>query len=209
MRAGRFLVCIIPAVTALWVGSLLSVSTVLAYATGTYGSGTYGSCTYGMACSITLTSNGTVTLNITPTASGSCTVQSGIATVFTDDANGYTLMLADSSNNTGLVNGAKTISAINGTFANPSTLAGNGWGYRVDGLGGFGAGPTGARTNAVRDSTLFAGIAAASLGGDTIAQIAVAANPAITTTVWFGVCANTSVPNGTYTTQVVYTAVAN
>ena len=180
-----------------------------AYTTGTFGSGTYGWCQYGVACSISLSSNGNISLNVTPNSSGSCTIQSDTATVFTDDSNGYSLTLADSSTGTSLINGSATINATSGTFASPSTLTGNSWGYRVDGVGSFGSGPTTAQTNAARGSTLFAGIEASNQTADTIASTAVAADPSVTTTVWYGVCADTSVSSGSYTTQVIYTAVAN
>jgi hypothetical protein len=180
-----------------------------AYTSGTYGSGNYGSCQYGVSCSISLTSNGSVSLNVTPTSSGSCTINSDSAAVTTDDSNGYTLTLADSSTNTALVNGSASINATSGTISSPSTLTGNSWGYRVDGLGSFGSGPTTSQTNASRSSTLFAGIKSSVQTADTIATTSVAANPAVTTTVWFGACADTTVASGAYANQVLYTAVAN
>ena len=176
---------------------------------GTYGSGAYGSCEYGEACSISITSNGSISLNVTPSASGSCTIQSDTATVTTDDTNGYTLLLANTSNNTALVNGPATIDTTTGTISSPATLAGNNWGYRIDGLGGFGSGPTSSQLNSSRGSILFAGIKASNQLADTIATNSGAANPAISTTAWFGVCADTTVPSGDYTAQVLYTAVAN
>jgi len=188
---------------------ILLAGLVLAYTTGTYGSGTYGSCDYGMACSISLTSNGNISLNVTPTASGSCTIQSDSPQVLTDDANGYTLTLADNSTNTALVNGASTIPPTTGTFASPAALAANTWGYRVDGVGSFGSGPTVGQTNVSPGSALFAGIVPSTSTPDTLASTATAADPAVTTTVWFGACANTSTKSGAYTTQVLYTAVAN
>ncbi len=182
---------------------------VLAYATGTYGSGSYNSCVYGSACSITLVSSGNVSLNITPAAGGKCTIQSDTASVMTDDTNGYTLTLADNSTNTGLINGSSSISAGSGTLASPAALSGNAWGYRVDGLGSFGAGPTTAQSNVSPSGTLFAGIKASNQTADTLASTSTAADPAVTTTVWYGVCADTSVPSGAYASQVTYTAVAN
>lgn len=180
-----------------------------AYVTGTYGSSTYGSCTYGDACSITLTSDGSISLDITPDSSGRCTIQSDTASVQTDDSNGYTLTLADSSTNTSLSDGSGTIPATSASFASPSALTANKWGYRVDGLGSFGAGPTTAQSNIAIPSTVFAGIKASNQTADTIAVTSSAANPAVDTTVWYGACANTGVSSGAYTTQVTYTATAN
>lgn len=180
-----------------------------AYATGTYGSATYGACDYGMACSISLISNGNISLNVTPASGGRCTIQSDSAAVQTDDSNGYTLTLANSSTNTSLVNGGNSITAASGTLASPAVLTSNKWGYRVDGLGSFGAGPTTAQSNISIPGTLFAAVKASNVTADTIATSSSAANPAVTTTVWYGACANTSLASGSYTTQVTYTAVAN
>jgi hypothetical protein len=180
-----------------------------AYQSGTYGSGTYGSCAYGIACSISLTSNGTVSLNVTPGVGGACTIQSDTASVLTDDANGYTLTLADNSTNTGLVNGSYTIPATSGTFASPTALTANTWGYRVDGAGSFGSGPTTSQTNISPGSLTFAAIEASNQTPDVLANTSTAADPAVTTTVWYGACANQTVTSGTYTTQVTYTALTN
>ena len=189
--------------------ALICNGLAMAYPSGTYGSGAYGSCEYGVACSISLTSNGNVSLSVTPTSSGSCTIQNDSATVFTDDTNGYTLTLADSGTNTALVNGSSSINATSGTIASPTTLTGNSWGYRVDGLGGFGIGPTIGQSNISHGSITFAGIEASDQLADTIATTSGAADPAVTTPVWYGACADTSVSSGAYTTQVIYTAVAN
>ena len=181
----------------------------MADTSGTYGSGAYGSCEYGVACSISLTSNGNVSLDVTPSSSGSCTIQSDTVTVFTDDTNGYTLTLADNGTNTALINGSTSINATSGTFTAPAALTDKSWGYRVDGLDSFGSGPTTNQTNVSSSSTLFAGIEASDQLADTIAVTSGAADPAVTTTVWYGACADTTVSSGNYSTQVIYTAVAN
>jgi hypothetical protein len=187
----------------------VSGSFAAAYPTGTYGSGTYGSCQYGNQCSITLTSNGSISIDVTPTSSGRCTIQSDTASVLTDDSNGYTLTLADNGTNTSLLDGSNTIPAASATFSSPAALSVNTWGYRVDGLGSFGAGPTTAQSNVSLSSALFAGIKASNQTADTIAATSAAADPAVTTTVWYAACADISLSSGAYTTQVTYTAVAN
>jgi hypothetical protein len=204
-----------------WLLTLLLVAAVVAsglytssayaqiYPTGTYGSATYGVCSYGAACSISVTSNGTVSLNVTPAAGGRCTIQSDSVAVLTDDSNGYTLTLADSGTNTALINGASSINATSGTFASPTALTADTWGYRVDGVGSFGSGPTTAQSNISPPSWLFAGVEPSTSSADTIASTSAAADPAQTTTVWYGACADTLVASGTYTSQVIYTAVAN
>lgn len=204
---GKYILCLPILIMGLVL--VLFSSLAMAYSSGTYGSGAYGSCEYGVSCSISLSSNGTVSLGVTPSSSGSCTIQSDTVTVFTDDTNGYTLTLADNGTNTALVNGATSINATGGTITSPSTLSGNSWGYRVDGLDSFGSGPTINQTNVSRNSTLFAGIEASDQLPDTIAVTSGAADPAVTTTVWYGACADTTVSSGNYSTQVIYTAVAN
>lgn len=173
-----------------------------------YGSGTFGSCQYG-SCGITLTTNGSINVNITPTASGNCSINSDSVQVMTDDSNGYTLTMSSSTSSSNLVNGGSSIGTAGGSLTSPTTLTTNTWGYRVDGLGGFGSGPTSAVSNASYPITnTFANIEPVS-SPDTIASTSTAADPAVTTTVWYGVCANSSIAAGTYASTVVYSAVTN
>ena len=186
---------------------VIAIPTVPALAV-TYGDGTYGSCQYN-ACSITITSDGTVSVNVVPTSSGACTIQNDTVSVLTDDSGGYLLQVANSSTNTGLLNGSHTITSSSASQSSPSALVANTWGYRVDGVGGFGAGPTSAQSNTSLNSTLFAQVPPSNGTPDTIANTSVPADPAVDTSVWYSVCADTSVSSGTYSTQVTYTAVAN
>ncbi len=192
--------------TIVFVAFLL-VSTIPVFAIN-YGKGTYGACQYG-TCSITISSSGSIAVNVTPTSSGSCTIQSDSVSVFTDSSSGYSLTLANNSTNTSLVKGAATISSTAATLVSPAALTVNHWGYRVDGLGSFGAGPTSAQNNIAIGSTTFAGVQPSNGTPDVITSISAPADPAVVTNVWYGVCANTSVSSGTYTSQVTYTAVVN
>jgi hypothetical protein len=173
-----------------------------------YGSGLYGVCQYG-SCSISISSSTSVAVNVTPTASGSCTIQKDAVAVSTDNSAGYNLSFANSSTNTALVNGGSIIPATAATQASPASLTVNHWGYRVDGIGGFGAGPTSAQSNVAVSAAQFAGVPASNGTAAVLATTASKANPAVTTNVWYGVCANTSTASGTYTAQITYTAVAN
>ena len=173
-----------------------------------YNIGPYGACQYN-ACSITISSSGTVSLNVTPTSSGSCTTQNDIVSVFTENPSGYTLSLANSTTNTTLSNGSNTINSSTASQSSPAALSVNSWGYRVDGVGGFGAGPTTSQTNISLNSTTFAKVPPSNGTADTLADTNVAANPAVNTSVWYSVCANTNVSSGSYTAQVTYTAVTN
>jgi hypothetical protein len=155
-----------------------------------------------------LTTNGTVTVNMVPTAGGVQTIASDTATVSTNDAAGYTLQLAETSASSTMTSGANTIAASGGTQAVPLAMAVNTWGYRVDSLGGFGAGPTSAQSSvAISGSIKFAAIPATA-SPNTLKTTATTAS-SDTTTVWYGITANTSQPSGTYTNSVTYTAVAN
>ncbi|HEX6416671.1 MAG TPA: hypothetical protein VFZ62_04040 [Candidatus Saccharimonadales bacterium] len=153
------------------------------------------------------TSNGTVTVNVTPTGAGAQTIASDTLTVSTNNSAGYTLQIADSDATTTLVSGSNNIPASAGTQASPVVQAVNTWGYRVDGVGGFGAGPTNSQNSAAIGARTFAGIPANSAPNTIKTTATTASND--TTTVWYGVAANTSQPTGTYSDTVTYTATAN
>ena len=185
-----------------------------------FGSNYYGVCAYSNAanttnagtCGITISNNGfTLFLSVNPVPSGNCTIQSDQVTVNTYDPTGFTLTLGDETTTTSLVNAIiNTIPATTGTTSSPLALSDT-WGYRVDSRSGFGPGPTSAETNAAPDgSILFAGIKASNLTADTIAQTA-SRNPSVATTVWYGVCIDTSLglPAGPYSNTVIYTATSN
>jgi hypothetical protein len=154
------------------------------------------------------TSNGTVTANVTPTGAGAQTIASDTLTVSTNDTLGYTLQIADSDATTTLTSGGNTIPASSGSQATPIAQVTNTWGYRVDSIGGFGAGPTSGQSSAaISGSIKFAGMPANSSPNTIKTTATTASND--TTTVWYGVAANTSQPTGTYSDTITYTATAN
>ena len=153
---------------------------------------------------ISMTTSGTVALAVTPTGSGAATSASDSVSVSTNNTLGYTLTLADSDATTTLVNGGNTIPAGAGTFATPVTLANNTWGYRVDNVGAFGTGPTSAQSNQASLSGSWAGVPATGSAHTLKSTSTTATNDA--TTVWYGVKADTTNPNGVYTDAVTYTA---
>jgi hypothetical protein len=173
-----------------------------------FGNGTYGACQFS-TCSISISSNGSLSLNVTPTSAGACTTQSDNVSVLTDDPSGYTLSLANSSTNTALTNGSATINSTSATQASPAALSADSWGYRVDGVGGFGSGPTSAQSNASLNSVLFAEVPASNNTPDVLADTDVSADPAVSTTAWYSVCADTNEASGVYSTQVTYSAITN
>lgn len=156
---------------------------------------------------ISITSSGTVNLAITPVSGGSASSASDSVAVSTNDVNGYTLQLASSTSQVTLTNGANSIAASTGTQTTPVSLANNSWGYRVDGVGGFGAGTTTAQTNAASLTGTWAGIPAAAAPNTLKTTAATAAGDA--TTIWYGAKVDTTKPGGTYTDTVTYTATAN
>lgn len=201
---------------AVWAGSglviglaaLCTPAYVLA-AAGAYGDGSYGSCEYN-TCGIALITSGTVNLNTTPASGTTCSVQKDAVQVTTDSSTGYTLKIAD-SDTINQMNGSNggTVSATGGSYASPTTLTANSWGYRVDGSGSFGAGPTTAVSNGGIPARTFAAVPISSATANTIVTSAAPANPAITTNVWYGLCAASSLRSGTYTAGVTYTALVN
>ena len=156
---------------------------------------------------ITMTTSSTVTINITPTATGAMSSNSDTVTVSTNNALGYTLQLSNGDTTTNLVNGGNTIGAHAGSQGTPTTLANNSWGYRVDSVGGFGAGPTSAETNLANTAYTWAGTPSSASPNTIRNQGSNVTNQ--TTTVWYGVKVDTTKPNGTYSDTVTYTATTN
>ncbi len=155
-----------------------------------------------------LTTNGTVNVNVTPTASGAQTIASDTVTVSTNDSSGYTLQVADTDANTNLVSGGNNIAAASGTQTTPTTQSANTWGYAVQGVGGFNSsGYTTASSAAISGSLKFAGVPAT--GSPNTIKTTSGTASSDTTTVWYAVAADTTQPSGTYTDSVTYTATAN
>jgi hypothetical protein len=155
-----------------------------------------------------LTTSGTVNIDAVPNGSGVQTIASDTVTVSTNDSAGYTLTLGETSATTTLTSGSNTIAATSGTQTTPTALTANSWGYRVDGVGGFGAGPTTSVSNAAISGTVKFAAVAASGSPNTLKTTATTASND-TTTVWYGVAVNTTAASGTYTNGVTYTATAN
>lgn len=148
-----------------------------------------------------------VAISVTPTAGGVVSSASDTVSVSTNNALGYTLTLANNDTNTNLVNGANNIAAHAGTQASPTALANNTWGYRIVSVGGFGGTAYSAETDNASSTSTWAGVPSSS-SPNTIKTTATTAS-ADTTTVWYGVKATTSIPNGVYTDTVTYTATTN
>ena len=150
------------------------------------------------------TTSGTVNINATPTAGGVQTTASDTVTVTTNDSDGYTLQLAETTATTTLTSGSNTIPATTGTQASPTALVANRWGYRVDGIGTFGAGPTTPISNAAIGTVTYAAVPATASPNTIKSTSSTATND--TTTVWYSVAVNSATPSGVYTNSVTYTA---
>jgi hypothetical protein len=157
---------------------------------------------------ISLSTSGTVNINVTPSGAGVQTIANDVVTVSTNDTAGYTLQLGETGAGTTLLSGSNTIAADSGTQTTPTAETAGTWGYRVDSIGGFGAGPTTSASNAaISGSIKFAGVAASGSPNTIKTTATTATND--TLSVWYGVAVNTSQPSGTYTNSVTYTATAN
>lgn len=156
---------------------------------------------------ISVTTSTTVTVNLTPTSGGVVSSSSDTVTVNTNNASGYNLTLANSDTNTNLVSGANNIAAHTGTFAAPTTLGNNTWGYRIVSAGGFGASAYSGETNQAGSTSTWAGVPSSASPIQVKSTGSTATNDV--TTVWYGVKATSSQPNGTYSDTVTYTASTN
>jgi hypothetical protein len=173
-----------------------------------YNQGTYNTCTYN-TCGITISSSNNISVDVTPTSSGACSINNDSVSVLTDSSTGYSLTLSTNSTSTSLSNGSSNITTGSGSFSSPATLGVNQWGYRVDGAGGFGSGTSAVSNSSYPLSTLFAGAPANNQTPTTIVTSSSAADPAVTTTVWYGVCADSTLSSGLYSGQILYTATTN
>lgn len=160
-----------------------------------------------VAAVISMTTSGTVTINITPTGSGAASSASDTVSVSTNRSAGYNLKIADTDTTLTLANGGNTIGAASGSYATPAALGNNTWGWRIDGSGTFGAGPTSAQSSVASLSGTWAAIPSSASPVTVKTTATTATND--TTTVWYGAMADTTKVDGTYTDSVTYTATTN
>lgn len=174
-----------------------------------YGAGAYGGCAYSSACSISLTTTGTLNISLTPTESSVYSVQKDALTVTTSNPVGYNVTLeSGSATSTALASGANELPASSGTPSSPLQLAKNTWGYRLDSQANFGAGPTSSQTNAASSSLSFAGVPPHGASQSIFSSSTNSAADGDPISVWYGVRADASIPAGSYQQTIIYTAVA-
>lgn len=153
------------------------------------------------------TTSGTVTLGgLTPDATGKQSINKDTVTVDTNNATGYTLTLSDADTTLTLASGANSFANSTAAPATPATLSNNTWGWRVDGLSGFGAGPTAVASNAAPSTLTFAGIAAPA---SPFTVKTTTTNGSAAVDVWFSARADNTQPTGAYSDIVTYTATTN
>ncbi len=167
---------------SLIVLGLLSVAEVV-YASP-FGAGKYGAnVPYGGETSLTIATNGDVSIPITPSDSGTLASGTSTVTVTSTDVVGYKLYIR-AKTSTNLVNGSSNITAS--ANVSPAALATNTWGYNTDGSSNY-AGIT------LSDVLIRTGTGPYSTGDQT--------------SVKYGVKVDNAVPAGNYSSIVVYTAV--
>lgn len=164
----------------LWI-TLFSALPVLAQP---YGKGKYDeNVPYGSATSLTISTTGNISIQITPTDSGSLGTALNTVTVSSTDVVGYDLYIR-SLTSTDMANGPFSLPAsANGL---PAPLANNTWGYNTDA------------------SADFVGM---TLTDELIKTLAGPATSGDNTNVTYGVKVDNNKPAGSYSTTVVYTAV--
>ena len=172
----------------------------LAATSSTTVTGTIGS-------TITVNSGASVALNVSPASGAAVSTASNTVTVVTNNSTGYDLTLSTTGTERNLVKGSDTIAAHSGTWASPSTLATNTWGYRIDSAGTFGSGPTSVLNSAASSSQTWAGVPASTSAQNIKTSSTNTSGGGDVVTVWYAMSADATKPSGNYTNSVVYTAV--
>jgi len=159
-----------------------------------------------VATSISITTLGTVGMTITPAGTGAVSSASDTVTVSTNNATGYNLKLSNADATTTLLSGGGgTFAAHAGTFAAPTALAADTWGYAVAG-GNFDASYA-AESSSTTSTSKWAGVPALASPQTLKTTASVASGD--TTTVWYAAKASAGKTPGLYTDTVTYTATTN
>ncbi len=157
---------------------------------------------------ISYSSGPTVTLGaITPDSTGKQSTASDTVSADTNDTAGLTISLQETSAvTTDMTSGGNSIATTTGTTGTPVTLANGKWGWRVDSLAGFGAGPGATISNAAPSALTYAGIPA---NASPFTIKTTATNGSTSSTVWYSARVNNTQPIGSYSTTVTYTITTN
>jgi hypothetical protein len=149
-----------------------------------YGQGKYNAnVPYGSQTQLSIATSGNVAISITPNSSGVLGTSAGTVTVTSSDVSGYSLY-ARANGSSSMANGAAVLGASSNV--SPATLAVNTWGYNTDGTTNF--------LGLTTSDSLLKTTSTPATAGDA-------------TTVTYGVNVDNSKPAGSYSSDVLYTAV--
>ena len=152
-----------------------------------------------------VTASDVVNLNLIATAEGATAVASDNVVVKTNSSTGYKLYISSTSataNANRLNNNDDSsyyISPTSGSLATPAVLSDNSWGYTTTAVSG--------NTSTIDGSSNFIGMPLLN-SENLLNSHASASESGHTTVVYYGVKANTALKSGYYTSNVVYTVVA-
>ena len=138
-------------------------------------------------------------LNLTPSSSGTLATSDATVNVSTNNFTGYTLSMSTTTDNTALThtNGTNSINSTSSSVSRPATLSSNTWGWY----------PSSLATNPGGSNYQFAAIPSLSSAYPLKSTDAMSTNDE--TTVSFGIMADTSIPAGSYSNTITFTAIAN
>ncbi|MDN5275536.1 MAG: hypothetical protein JWN33_185 [Candidatus Saccharibacteria bacterium] len=171
------LVALITSVLAVFIAAPLLMA-------APYGAGKYNSnVPYGAETQLSISTSGPISLEITPSDTGTLGSASGTVTVVSTDVVGYKLYIR-ALNATTMVNGTANIPASSNNVG--AALANNTWGYNLDASANF--------VGVTSSDTLIRNATQPYTTGDVM-------------TVTYGAKFDRSKPSGNYSTTVIYTAV--
>lgn len=173
------IITVIIAALALFMMVLPSVVMASPFGAGAFGANV----PYGGETSLTIATDGSVNVSVTPSDSGTLSSANSTVTVTSTDVVGYKLYIR-ALTSTNLTNGANTLPASSN--GSPAALAVNTWGYNTDA------------------SSNYVGI---SLSDVLIRNRTGPYSTGDATTVTYGVKVDNSKSSGSYSTTVIYTAV--
>jgi hypothetical protein len=149
----------------------------------------------------------TVTLGaITPDSTGRQSTASDTVSAATNNSTGLNITLEANGASTNMVSGGNTIATGAGSPASPAALTNNHWGWRIDSLAGFGAGPGAVLNSAAPSGLTYAGMPAS---GSPYTINTTGSTGSTSSTVWYSARVDNTQATGSYSTVVKYTISTN
>ena len=145
------------------------------------------------------TNTNNLSLSILPTPDGTLSTGEVDVDISTNNSTGYTLSMSTTTGNTALThtNGTNSINSTSSPVSSPTALSSNTWGWY----------PSSLATNPGGSNYQFAAIPSLSSAYTLKSTDAMSTNDE--TTVSFGIMADTSIPAGSYSNTITFTAIAN